>query len=75
MDNCRNTSSTALIGDDRRDIVAGRTAGATTIAVTWGYAAPDDLAENWGADHTVDTPAELEQLLIRIGHQNRADVG
>jgi len=63
--NGRNTSTTALIGDDLRDIMAGRTAGTTTVAVTWGYASPDDLPENWGADHTVDSPVELERLLIQ----------
>ena len=63
--NGRNTSTTALIGDDLRDIMAGRAAGTTTVAVTWGYASPDDLPENWGADHTVDSPAELEHLLIQ----------
>ena len=63
--NRRNTSTTALIGDDLRDIMAGRAAGTTTVAVTWGYASPDDLPENWGADHTVDSPAELEHLLIQ----------
>lgn len=62
--NGRNTSTTALIGDDLRDILAGRAAGTTTVAVTWGYASPDDLPGNWGADHTVDSPAELEHLLI-----------
>jgi 2-phosphoglycolate phosphatase len=63
--NGRNTSTTALIGDDLRDIMAGRAAGTTTVAVTWGYASPDDLPENWGADHTVDSPVELERLLIQ----------
>ena len=63
--NGRNASTTALIGDDLRDIMAGRAAGTTTVAVTWGYASPDDLPENWGADHTVDSPAELEHLLIQ----------
>ena len=63
--NGRNASTTALIGDDLRDIMAGRAAGTTTVAVTWGYASPDDLPGNWGADHTVDSPAELEHLLIQ----------
>ena len=63
--NDQKVSNTVLIGDDQRDIVAGRTAGTTTIAVTWGYASPDDLPRNWGADYTVDTPAELEHLLVQ----------
>ena len=45
--------------------MAGRAAGTTTVAVTWGYASPDDLPENWGADHTVGSPVELERLLIQ----------
>lgn len=65
--NGRKTSTTALIGDDLRDIMAGRAAGTTTVAVTWGYASPDDLPDNWGADHMVDSPAELEHLLIQNG--------
>ena len=65
--NGRNTSTTALIGDDLRDIMAGRAAGTTTVAVTWGYASTDNLPGSWGADHTVDSPEELEHLLFQNG--------
>ncbi|HEX5125706.1 MAG TPA: HAD-IA family hydrolase, partial [Rhodocyclaceae bacterium] len=46
-------------GDDRRDIIAGRTAGMRTLATAWGYLGVDDPIENWGADHIINEPAEV----------------
>jgi N-acetyl-D-muramate 6-phosphate phosphatase len=50
------------VGDDRRDVEAGREAGMKTIAVRYGYlngGAPDE----WGADSVVDCPEDvLSQL-------------
>ncbi|MDP5007577.1 MAG: HAD-IA family hydrolase [Glaciimonas sp.] len=48
------------VGDDLRDIQAGRAAGMATIAITWGYGAQ---AGAWGADALVNTPAELYTLI------------
>lgn len=53
------------LGDDKRDIDAGRAAGMTTIAVTWGYEGEYELS-TWGADHLLHTPAELLALLTQI---------
>ena len=50
------------LGDDKRDIDAGRAAGMTTIAVTWGYEGEHELA-TWGADHVLHQPADLLALL------------
>ena len=50
------------LGDDKRDIDAGRAAGMTTIAVTWGYEGEHELA-TWGADHVLNQPADLLALL------------
>lgn len=47
-----------MIGDDLRDIDAGRASGMRTIAVTWGYR-PADQAKDWGADRIALNPAEL----------------
>lgn len=52
------------LGDDKRDIDAGRAAGMTTMAVTWGYEGEHELA-TWGADHVLDQPEQLIELLIR----------
>lgn len=51
------------VGDDLRDVQAGRAAGMTTVAVTWGYLGVGDAIEAWGADHIVQTPGQLLNLL------------
>jgi phosphoglycolate phosphatase len=34
-----------------------------TIAVTWGYLGNESPVREWGADHIVDHPAQLQALL------------
>ena len=51
-----------IIGDDSRDIDAGRAAGMRTIAVTWGYARPEETT-GWGADQVVSSAEELLSAL------------
>lgn len=51
------------IGDDLRDVQAGRAAGMRTIAAAWGYLGEGDHIDDWGADHVVATPDELLKLL------------
>jgi len=50
------------VGDDLRDIQAGRAAGMLTIAAAWGYCGAKEPL-SWGADHIVETPLELLELL------------
>jgi len=47
------------IGDDPRDMQAGRAAGMATLAAAWGYLGPDAPPEDWGADHVIDSPRGL----------------
>jgi phosphoglycolate phosphatase len=47
-----------MIGDDLRDVVSGRDAGARTIAAGWGYLDGGD-PHTWGADLVVDDPRAL----------------
>lgn len=54
-----------FVGDDARDIEAGRAAGCKTAAVTYGYIHPDDNPRHWGADVVVDHPLELRGVLDR----------
>ena len=51
------------VGDDPRDMQAGRAAGMRTVAAAWGYLGPDVPPHAWGADHVVQHPAELLQWL------------
>ena len=53
----------AYVGDDLRDVQAGKAAGMVTIAVAWGYLGLGEAIEAWGADHVVRTPQQLLQLL------------
>ncbi len=50
------------VGDDLRDIVAGRAAGLRTVAVRYGYLGLGEPIDAWGADHIIDTPAHLLDL-------------
>lgn len=51
------------VGDDMRDVEAGRAAGMLTVACTWGYCGSIDPA-TWGADVLLDTPEALLELLL-----------
>ena len=51
------------IGDDERDVQAGRAAGMRTIAATYGYLGQDADVLSWGADRLVQAPLELVSLL------------
>jgi 2-phosphoglycolate phosphatase len=47
------------VGDDLRDVQAGRAAGMATVAAAWGYLGQGEAIEHWGADKCVETPAQL----------------
>lgn len=51
-----------FVGDDRRDVQAGRDAGLFTVAVQWGYLDGGD-PQAWGADVVVEHPRQLAELL------------
>jgi phosphoglycolate phosphatase len=51
-----------FVGDDRRDIEAGRAAGTRTVVAAYGYLPPDVDITTWGADARIDSPAELPAL-------------
>jgi N-acetyl-D-muramate 6-phosphate phosphatase len=50
------------VGDDLRDVQAGRAAGMGTVAVAWGYLGQGEPIDAWGADHRINFPAELLKL-------------
>ena len=52
------------VGDDLRDIQAGRAAGMGTVAAAWGYLGDGEPIEAWGADHLARTPAGLLEALL-----------
>lgn len=50
------------VGDDRRDVEAGRSAGMKTVVVRFGYLNGND-PETWDADAMIDAPSDLLQHL------------
>ena len=56
-----------FVGDDRRDIEAGRAAGTRTAIAAWGYLPPGEDIHSWGADAIVAAPADLPALCRRWG--------
>lgn len=47
------------VGDDLRDVQAGRAAGMTTVVASWGYLGLGEGIDAWGADAVIDRPSEL----------------
>jgi phosphoglycolate phosphatase len=60
--NC-SAADSIYVGDHERDIIAGRAAAMTTVAVGWGYLAHATEHHQWGADHIIDAPEALASVL------------
>ena len=51
------------VGDDERDMVAGRAAGMATVAARYGYLGAGAVVERWPADAVINSPSELLNIL------------
>lgn len=51
------------VGDARRDIEAGQNAGMKTIIAEYGYISDSENTEDWQADHSIQSPAQILALL------------
>jgi N-acetyl-D-muramate 6-phosphate phosphatase len=51
------------VGDDERDIIAGRAAGMPTVAASYGYLGSGSDVLRWGADAHIAQPGDLLALL------------
>ena len=49
------------VGDDERDIIAGRAAGMPTLVAAYGYIEEGCDFQEWNADGVIDKPADLLQ--------------
>lgn len=47
------------VGDDLRDVQAGRAAGMRTLAAAWGYLGQGEPVQAWGADAVIESPHDL----------------
>jgi len=51
------------VGDDLRDILAGKAAGMATVAAHYGYLGPQAQVDQWGADLGIESPLGLVEHL------------
>lgn len=51
------------VGDDERDIVAGRAAGMPTVAARYGYLGAKNDVTHWNADAVIENPLQLLNFL------------
>jgi phosphoglycolate phosphatase len=51
------------VGDDERDILAGRAAGMRTVAAAWGYLGCGKPVDAWQADIVLSSPGDLLKAL------------
>jgi phosphoglycolate phosphatase len=56
-------SECLYVGDHKRDIEAGNSAGMDTAAALWGYIEEDQTPESWGANYLTSSPTGLLQLI------------
>jgi len=54
------------VGDDARDIAAGRAACMLTIAAAWGYLGQPADVSAWGASAIAQTPQQLPALMAAL---------
>lgn len=58
-----DATACVYVGDDERDIMAGRAAGMPTVAAAYGYLGTTADMRGWFADATITKPALLLNLL------------
>ena len=59
-----NPAQCLYVGDDLRDIDAGRAAGMKTAAAAYGYCGCDEPLNAWGADYIIEHPSELRSIVF-----------
>lgn len=58
-----STRQCVYVGDDLRDIEAGRAAQMRTVAAAYGFCGIESLPQSWGADDLIHAPLDLLELL------------
>ena len=52
------------VGDDIRDVIAGKAAGMLTVAAAYGYCGCKEPPEVWGADYLIYHPLDLLEIIF-----------
>jgi len=59
-----DANKSLYVGDDIRDVIAGKAAGMKTVAAAYGYCGCQEPPEAWGADYIINTPLELLKIIF-----------
>jgi phosphoglycolate phosphatase len=59
-----SAAETVYVGDDLRDIQAGKAAEMRTIAAAYGYLGDGIPVDQWGADHIIYRPDEIVGIVM-----------
>ncbi|HEY3486668.1 MAG TPA: phosphoglycolate phosphatase [Gammaproteobacteria bacterium] len=59
----RTPQQCVYIGDDRRDVDAGKAAGMRTVVARYGYIEVDEDPRQWGADDMIDHVDDLRRWI------------
>ena len=57
-------NETIYVGDDERDIIAGKNAGMKTVAADFGFVNKDNDIFSWNADKVIKNPIMLKDFII-----------
>jgi phosphoglycolate phosphatase len=52
------------VGDDIRDVLAGKGAGMQTVAAAYGYCGCKEPPQAWGADYIINSPLDLLKIIF-----------
>ena len=58
-----SVSNTVYVGDDERDIIAGRNAGMMTVVADFGFISPDTNIRLWKADLIINDSLDLKKYI------------
>jgi N-acetyl-D-muramate 6-phosphate phosphatase len=65
LDECSvQAADCVYVGDDPRDVQAGRAAGVRTVAAAYGYLGGADDVGAWGADLVIRQPQDLLRFIL-----------
>ena len=56
-------SQVIYVGDDERDIIAGKSAGTLTAVADFGFILDNDIVNTWNADYHLREPLDLMKLI------------
>ena len=59
----KNPTNMIYVGDDRRDILAGKQAGMITVAADFGFVFNNSIIPSWEADYIISKPHQLLDIL------------